>query len=78
MNARIETALIIIGVILGSLVWIKEYAQPKSATLDAAASCMYDQGLTQDASARSKAAWKVCLKEAEKAHATPLLLTLGY
>ena len=81
MNTRLDTiltALGILGFILSGVLWVNQYVMPKSATLDAAAACMYDQGLSQDATAESKAAWGECLQGAEEAHATPLLLALGY
>lgn len=78
MNARLETALIVLVVAVSGIGWASQYVMPKSATLEAAASCMSDQGLSLDASARSKAAWQVCLEGAEKTHATKLLLALGY
>ncbi len=78
VNARLETALVAIVVAVLGIGWFSQYVMPKSATLMAAASCLSDKGLSLDSSAQSEAAWDVCLEGAEKTHATPLLLALGY
>ena len=78
MNARLETALIIVVGTILSIGWLTQYVMPKSATLTMATACMSDQGLSQDDSAQSKEAWEGCLEAAETDKATPLLLALGY
>lgn len=81
MSTRLDSSLTALGIlcfILSGVFWVNQYVLPKSATLDAAAACMYDQGLSQDATAESKVAWGECLQRAEEAHATPLLLALRY
>ena len=74
----IKTALVVIAIIGAGVVWCTQYVVPKHNTLMAASTCMFDQKLTLDNSAESRAAWEGCLSSAEEKHGSKLLAWVGF
>ena len=74
----IKTALVVIAIIGAGVVWCTQYVVPKHNTLMAASTCMFDQKLSMDNSAESKAAWEGCLSSAVKQHGSSLLIAVGF
>lgn len=77
MNERLQSVLVALTLVVLGIGWWVGYVAPKAATLDAAAACVHDKGHAVG-SQESRLVWDGCLDEAEKAHATSLLLAVGY